>query len=220
MAQEINLAIERRDGVGTTKVRALRASGKIPAILYGHASAPQPIVFERRALDELLHRGGRNGLITLTMNGRRFDTALLRDLQIDPVSRRVVHADLQLVSANESVRAKLPVVTVGTPEGVRSSGGVMDVIVHELEIEGPANRLPENLEIDVSNLGIHDHVTAEHVSLPDGFKMVTAGDTLVVTVESSKTERLLEEAAAGAAAEQAEPELVGKPEAPAEGAAE
>ncbi len=221
MAQQLNLTIERRDGAGTTKARALRKDGKIPGILYGHGSDPQAIAFARRGLDDILHHGARTSLITLTMDGKRVDTALLREVQVDPVSRRIVHVDLQRVSADETVQAKLPVVTVGTPEGVRSFGGVMDVVLHELEVEGPANKLPDRIEIDVNELGIHQHVTAGEIALPEGFKMITPADATVVAVEPSKTEKLLEEAAV-AVTEQAEPEIVGKPaeEAPAEGAPE
>ena len=221
MAQQLNLTIERRDSAGTTKARALRKDGKIPGILYGHGSNPQAIAFARRALDDILHQGARTSLITLTMDGKRVDTALLREVQVDPVSRRIVHVDLQRVSADETVQARLPVVTVGTPEGVRSFGGVMDVVLHELEVEGPANKLPDRIEIDVNELGIHQHVTAGDVALPEGFKMITPSDATVIAVEPSKTEKLLEEAAV-AVTEQAEPEIVGKPaeETPAEGASE
>lgn len=217
MAAQLSLQIERRDGAGTTSAKALRRDGKVPAVIYGHGSTPESVTFERRAFDDLLHHGGGSSLITLTLGGKRFDTALVREVQIDPVSRRVIHVDLQRVSATESVHAKLRVVTVGTPEGVRSYGGVMDVLAHELEVEGPANQLPDHLEVDVSHLGIHQHVSAGEVTLPNGFRMLTPADTLVVTVEASKTERLLEEAAAGTT-EQAQPELVGRPE--GEGAAE
>ncbi|HEX5274789.1 MAG TPA: 50S ribosomal protein L25 [Candidatus Rubrimentiphilum sp.] len=221
MAQQLNLTIERREAAGTTKARALRKDGKIPGILYGHGSDPQAIAFARRALDDILHHGARTSLITLTMDGKRVDTALLREVQVDPVSRRIVHVDLQRVSADETVQARLPVVTVGTPEGVRSFGGVMDVVLHDLEVEGPANKLPDRIEIDVNELGIHQHVTAGEIHLPEGFKMITPADATVIAVEPSKTEKLLEEAAV-AVTEQAEPEIVGKPaeEPPAEGASE
>jgi len=221
MAQQLNLTIERRDGIGSTRARALRKDGKIPGVLYGHGSEAQAIALARRGLDEILHRGARTSLITLTMDGKRVDTALLREVQVDPVSRRIVHVDLQRVAADETVQAKLPVVTVGTPEGVRSSGGVMDVVLHELEVEGPANKLPDRIEIDVTELDIHQHVTAGEVALPEGFKMITPAENTVVAVEPSKTEKLLEEAAVGAT-EQAEPEVVGKPaeEPPPEGAPE
>lgn len=212
MANQLSLSIERRDGNGTSKARALRAQGKVPGVLYGHGSS-EPIAVDRRALDDLLHRGGRTGLIQLQLAGKRGDTALVREVQIDPVSRKTIHVDLQRVSANETVHAKLPLVMVGTPDGVRNMGGVMDVVVHELDVEGPASKLPDHLDVNVEQLGIHEHVSASQIALPAGLKLLTDPEAIVVTVAASKTAHALEEAeAAGAGIEQAEPELVGKPE--------
>jgi large subunit ribosomal protein L25 len=217
MAQQLSLTIERRDGSGTSKAKSLRHHGKVPGVVYGHGSS-ELIAVERRALDDLLHHGGRTALVELQLGGKRFDTALVREIQIDPVSRKAIHVDLQRVSATEKVHASVPVVAAGTPDGVRNFGGVMDVIVHEVEIEGPANKLPDRLELDVTNLGIHEHVTAADIKLPSGFKLLTNPETIVVTVEASKTARALEEAETAVAGEQLQPELVGKPE--GEGAAE
>lgn len=211
MAQQLSITIERRDGTGTTSAHKLRAAGKVPGVVYGHGST-EKIAVERRTLEDLLHHGGRTGLIELKLGGKKFDTALVREVQIDPVSRRTIHIDLQRVSANETVHAKLPVTAVGTPDGVRNFGGVMDVVLHELDVEGPANKLPDHLEVDVTNLGIHEHVSASDVKLPNGFKLLTPADTIVVTVEASKTARALEEAEAAAPAPEVQPELVGKPE--------
>jgi large subunit ribosomal protein L25 len=211
VAQQLSLTIERRDGSGTSKAKSLRHAGKVPGVVYGHGSN-ELIAVDRRALDDLLHRGGRTGLIELQLGGKRFDTALVREIQIDPVSRKTIHVDLQRVGATEKVHASVPVIAVGTPDGVRNFSGVMDVIVHEVEIEGAANKLPDRLEVDVTNLGIHEHVTAADIKLPAGFKLLTNPDTIVVTVEASKTARALEEAETAVAGEQLQPELVGKPE--------
>jgi large subunit ribosomal protein L25 len=215
MANQLSLTIERREGNGTPKARKVRAEGKVPGVLYGHGSS-EPIAIERRALDELLRAGGRTGLVQLSLGGKKLDTALVREVQIDPVSRKTIHIDFQRVSANEMVHAKLPLIMTGIPDGVRNMGGVMDVVMHEVDVEGPANKLPENVEVDVTNLGIHEHVVASQLSLPDGIKLLGNPDAIVVTVESSKTAHALEEAQAGAPAEQAQPEVIGKPE---EGAA-
>jgi large subunit ribosomal protein L25 len=217
MANQLTLTIERREGAGTTKSQALRRQGKVPGVLYGHGSS-EGIAVDRKALDDLLHKGGRTSLIELKLGGKKLDTALVRQIQIDPVSRKTIHVDLQRVSATEKVHTKLPIVTVGTAEGVRNMGGVMDVLLYELDVEGPANKLPDHLEVDVTALGIHEHLTASDVKLPEGFRLLVAPDTVIVTVESSKTARALEEAELGVTTEQAQPELVGKPE--AEGAAE
>ena len=202
------LQIEPREGAGSTKSRALRESGKIPGVLYGHGSQPQHIAFDARKFEDLLHHGARNALITLTQGGKTADTAMVREIQRDPVTRRVIHADLLRVSANEEITAEVNIVTVGTAIGVRDYGGVLDVILHELEIEGPANKLPTELEVDVSELGIHDHINASDVKLPPGIKLVTPPDAIVVAVESSKTAEQLEEAATPA--EQVEPEIIGE----------
>jgi large subunit ribosomal protein L25 len=217
MAQNLSLTIERRDGAGSTKAQALRRAGKVPGVLYGHGSSER-IAIESRALDDLLHHGGRTHLIELKLGGKKLDTALVREVQIDPVSRKPIHVDLQRVTATEKVHTKLPLVTVGTADGVRNFGGVMDVLVHELEVEGPANKLPDHVEVDVTALGIHEHINAGDVKLPDGLRLLTTADTIVVTVESSKTARALEEAEAATPAETLQPELVGKPE--SEGAGE
>jgi large subunit ribosomal protein L25 len=209
--QDLQLAVERREKLGTTGSHALRAAGKLPAVVYGHGAAPDHIALDAHAFTELLHHGGRNAIITLTEGGRKRQTAMVREIQYHPVSRRAVHADLQRVSADEEIGAKLGVVTVGVAEGVRNAGAVMDVITHEIEVEGPASRIPENLEVDVTQLGVHDHVTAGDIALPSGFKLVTPPETIVVTIEPSRTAREFEEAAAGPE-EAAEPEVVGATE--------
>ncbi|MEO6836501.1 MAG: 50S ribosomal protein L25 [Candidatus Tumulicola sp.] len=205
---ELKLPIETRAKVGTTGSNALRHAGKIPAVVYGHGAAPEHVAIDAHAFEELLHHGGRNAIVTLTGGEKKGETALVRVVQYHPVSHRVLHADLQRVSANETIGAKLAVVTVGVARGLKESGGVMDVVTHELEIEGPANSIPENIEIDVSELGLHEHITAGDVKLPSGFKMLTPPETTVVVVELSRTERELEEAAAGPL-EAAEPEVIG-----------
>jgi large subunit ribosomal protein L25 len=213
--KDFNLSIERREKLGTTGAHALRAHGKIPAVVYGHGAMPDHIALDAHAFEELLHHGGRNAIVTLTDAARKRQTALVRQIQLHPVSRRIVHADLQRVSADETIDTRLPVVTVGVADGVRNSGAVMDVLLHELEVEGPANQIPENVEIDVTELGVHEHATAADIKLPPGFKLLTPPETVIVAIEPSRTARELEEAVPGAP-EAAEPVVIGaEPTAPA-----
>ncbi|MBV9271154.1 MAG: 50S ribosomal protein L25 [Candidatus Eremiobacteraeota bacterium] len=216
MAQQQTLTIERRERGGTTVARKLRHEGMVPAVLYGHGVNPELLAISQKAITDLVTHGGRTTLIELRLDGKRFDTALVRELQHDPVTRRIIHADLQRVSANEAVRASLPIATSGTARGVKDFGGVLDVLIHELEVEGPANKLPDRIDVDVTALGLHEHVTAGEIELPKGFTLLSNPEAIVVSVESSKVAKALEEAEAGAALEQAEPERVGEA-APAEG---
>ncbi len=203
-SKELKLSIEHREKLGTTGAHALRAAGKIPAVVYGHGNVPDHIAMDAHAFKDLLHRAGRNAIITLTDGDKSRQTALVRDVQTHPVTRRIVHADLQRVSADEAITARLGIVTVGVAEGVRLMGAVMDVISHEIEIEGPASQIPEHLEVDVTALTIHDHVTAGDIPLPAGFKLVSPPDTLVVSFEPPRTHE--EEATTG---EAAEPQVIG-----------
>ncbi|HEY9086101.1 MAG TPA: 50S ribosomal protein L25 [Candidatus Tyrphobacter sp.] len=206
----LKLSVERRARLGTTGAQALRAAGKVPVVLYGHGSEPETLAVEARSFEELLHRGGRTGMITLEDGGKTKDTALVREIQRDPVSRKVIHADLLRVSAHEQVRARVRVIAVGNPRGVREFGGVLDLLVHELEVEGSADALPPQLDVDVTDLGIHEHVIASEVPLPAGFTLLTPGDTVVAALEPSKTAHQLEEAAAPTVEEAPQPEVIGE----------
>lgn len=207
----VSIALLPRPNVGTTGARADRHAGHVPAVLYGHGSDPLAVSVESRALEELMNSGKRNQLIDASVDGRS-DTVLLRDVQRDPVSRRVIHADFQRVSKSEKIYATLRVVTVGVSPGVKDSGGVLDLVTHELEIAGPADQVPDHLEVDVSRLGLHAHVTAGDVKLPPGFTMYTPAHTIVVSVESSRTEK---EAEATPAEQAAAVPTVGETQAPA-----
>ncbi len=207
--KEFTLAVELREKLGTTGAHALRAAGKVPAVLYGHGVVPEHVAIDARTFDELLVRAGRNAILTLSGGSKKVQTALIREIQRHPVSRRVVHADLQRVSADETIDARLAIVTIGVAEGVRNAGAVMDVLTHELEVAGPASRIPEQIDVDVTQLGIHEHITAGEIPLPQGFRLLTAPETVIVSIEPSRTARELEETVAAPAEEAAEPQVAG-----------
>jgi large subunit ribosomal protein L25 len=183
-----SLAIKTRPGTGTTSSQAVRRNGGVPGILFGHGSAPTAIELDAKAFDELLHAGGKNHLLEITIDGGKKDTALIREVQRDPLTRRVIHADLQRVSATEEITASLPLVAVGTPDGVKNDGGVMDLVLRTVEVKGPANALPDALEADVSALKIHDHLTAGDVKLPAKIKLDMDPHTILISIEASRVE--------------------------------
>lgn len=191
------LAILTRTQHGTTSARALRRIGRIPAVLFGHGQPSMAVSLAGRAFEDLLHSGHRHHLLTITVDGGAKDTALVRDIQRDPITRRVIHADIQRVGRSESITTVVPVTILGTARGVRDMGGVLDVVTHELEVTGAADQIPEHLEVDVTELGMREHLTAGQITLPKGFTLASAADTIVASVEPPRVEAV-EEAAAEA----------------------
>ncbi len=114
------------------------------------------------------------------------DSVLLRTIETHPITRKPLSVDFQRVKSGEAITASVPVVTTGTPAGVRDQGGVMDLVTHALEIKGPVQSIPDNLTVDVTDLTVHSHVTASEVALPKGFTLITAPDTVVVSVEITR----------------------------------
>jgi large subunit ribosomal protein L25 len=183
-----SLAVTTRAHTGTTAAHAVRHAGKVPGVLFGHGSPPVAIELDAKAFDELLREGGKNALLDILLDGAKGDTALIREVQRDPITRRVIHADLQRVGATEEISASLPLVALGIPDGVKNSGGVMDIVLHAVDVLAPANALPETIEADVSALELGAHLTAGDLKLPPKVKLDMDPHTILISVEASRTE--------------------------------
>ena len=185
LKQVTSVTIHTRADAGTTGARAVRRDGKIPGALYGHGAA-QAISVDYKSLSDLIATGGASHVVDATIDGKK-ESVLLREVQRNPITHRPISADFQRVSQTEAITASVAVTTVGVPFGVKDAGGVMDLVTHALDVKGPAGKLPEHFEIDVSALNVHDHVTAGDVKLPAGFTMLTPHDTVVVSIEAPRT---------------------------------
>ncbi|TAM90790.1 50S ribosomal protein L25 [bacterium] len=190
MSATTELHVQPRHEVGSGSARKVRRQGLVPGIVYGHGQTI-PIAFSSKALHDALAGHSASGvLFTLTGLTGKNATARLRDVQLDPTkAHQLIHADFQIVTRGEAVRAEVPVVTVGVARAVKESGAILDVALHTVLIEGPAGEIPESIEIDVSQLGMGDHILVGNLTLPKALKAVTPADTLLVAVESSKIER-------------------------------
>ena len=178
------LTLEPRTNTGTTSAHALRRIGKIPGVVYGHG-APTPITIEVKQLSDLLLSGHRSHIVDATI-GQERDSVLLRRIEAHPITRKALSVDFQRVRRDEEVHSTVQIVTVGTPAGVREQDGVMDVILHALDIKGPADSIPDSITVDVSELGLHQHITAGQIPLPKGSVLVTNPETVVVAVETTR----------------------------------
>ena len=197
------LTLEAREGIGTTKSQGLRAAGKVPGVVYGHGSST-PVIVDAKQLTEVLLAGNRSHIIKATVAGKP-DSVLIRKIDVHPISRKPLSVDFQRVSQGEAITSNVTVVVKGVPRGVRDEGAVMDIVTHALEIKGPAQSIPDHLEVDVTEMGAHTHLTASQVELPKGFTLLTPGHTTVVSVEVNRAAAVIATAdAAGAATASAE----------------
>jgi large subunit ribosomal protein L25 len=178
------LTLEARGTAGTTAAHALRKTGKVPGVVYGHG-APTPVTVDAKQLAELLLSGNRSHIVEATVAGKP-DSVLIRKIEADPLSRKPLSVDFQRVSKGEAVTASVTVLPVGVPRGVKDEGAVMDVVTHALDVKGPAQSIPDHLEIDVTGMSAHTHVNAGDVKLPEGFTLLTPPDTVVISVEITR----------------------------------
>jgi large subunit ribosomal protein L25 len=201
------LTIERRDGTGKEVARRLRRAGRIPAILYG-AQAPVTVSVDPRGLLRLIHghEGGTQLLRLSFADSGESRLAIIRDMQFDPVTEDLLHADLQEVSLDRAIQVTVPVHHAGEAIGVKESHGILEMLLREVEVSCLPGAIPEVLHADVSRLAIGDVFTVRDLVAPEGVRILTDPSQPVVTVAPP----VAEEAAApvAAAAAPAEPEVL------------
>jgi large subunit ribosomal protein L25 len=210
-----SLTVALRDGQGKGAARRLRGTGKIPGVVYGAGQPARSVALDHRTFDLLVRSGSHHGLLDLSFeSGEAPIKALVREIQVHPVSRDYVHVDLQRVSMTEKIRVDVPIVLLGKPEGVRTQGGILEHNLRHIEVECLPGDIPAQIELDVSALSIGQSLHVSDLKVT-GVVLLAHAETTVATVSVPAAERAHEEAAAAvtegaaAAAEGAEP----KPEA-------
>ncbi|HEX7335857.1 MAG TPA: 50S ribosomal protein L25 [Gemmatimonadales bacterium] len=218
MAQQANLEATTRSITGKGAARTLRRQGKIPAVIYGHNRAAEPVVVDTQALNKMLVGiSAGTTVLDVVVDGRPAVKALIRELQRDSVRpAEILHLDLYEVKADETVTLSVPIHLVGIPDGVRNFGGVLDHVLRELEIEVLPADIPEHVELDVTALTIGHSLFVRDLKVEKA-EILNDPDTPVCTVVAPRAEEapaVVEEAVAPA-----EPELIRKPK-PEEGEGE
>ena len=203
------LSATPRDGTGKGAARSLRASGRIPGVIYGHGREPQALAIDNRELEKLLSKiSAESTVIELTLDGKSAQT-LIREIQRHPFKRQILHVDFQELVAGEKIIVRLPIVLSGVPDGVRQDGGVLDQTLRELEVEVDPANIPSHIEIDVTPLKIGDSIHVRDVKLPEGVEVVTELDSSVCVVSAPRA--VVEETVATEeAATTLEPEVIRK----------
>jgi large subunit ribosomal protein L25 len=200
------LTVQRRDGRGKAAAKRLRREGRVPAVLYGAVSEPLPLSVAPKDVQRVLHAHASGGvLVALRFPGEaEARTAVVRELQFDPVRETLLHVDLQAVRMDEEITVEVPVRVVGEAAGVKEQSGILQLLLRTVEVACLPTLIPERLDADVSALRIHDVLTVAGLKLPEGVRVTTPANQPVVTVAPPAAEEVVAPAAAPAA----EPEVV------------
>jgi large subunit ribosomal protein L25 len=218
MAQQVLLQAERRAGAGKGAARTLRRAGKIPAVIYGHNRAPESLAVDRATFTKLLSGiSAASTILDVAIDGQTPVKALIRELQRNPLrNTEVLHLDLYEVRADEKVTLEVPVHLSGTADGVRNFGGILDQVLHRLQIRVFPADIPARIDLDVTNLAIGKSMYVRDMKLPN-VEILNDGNLPICSVVAPRSEEVV---APVVAETPAEPELIRKAKAEAEGEAE
>lgn len=217
---DITLPAETGRAAGSSASRRLRHAGKVPGVVYGHGIDPLPVAVQARDLRAALSTdAGLNALLDLQVDGTSHLT-LARELQRDPIRNRVTHVDFQVVRRDEVIGVDVPIALIGDAVNVHQGDGVVDQQMFNLAVLAIPGRIPNVIEVDITELAIGDTVRVSDLALPEGVTTETDLEAPVVVGQPPQVEELPEDEAA-AAAEAAEAATVEGDEAggaaPAEG---
>ena len=207
------LEVEKREQLGKGHNGRLRAAGRVPANVYGLGLKSFAISIEPRRIEELLRSAtGRNTILTLAMKGAGDSRqVMIREIQRDPVHEGLRHVDFIRIDPKQKMQVRIPVNLIGTPEGVKNEGGLIDFIHREVLVNCLPSAIPEHLSADIEELHIGQQLTVKDLQLPENVEMIDDLDMVLLVVAQPKVEEEPVEA---------EEEVVAEgEEAPAEGEA-
>jgi large subunit ribosomal protein L25 len=220
---DATLEAKKRAGRGKNEARRLRVSGQIPAVVYGARRDGQlpegvPVAVDPREVLRILHsESGANTLINLKLDGGE-SRVMVRDYQLDPITHQLLHADFYQLAMDKAITVAVPVQIKGEPVGVKQQGGLLDFVTREIHVSCLPTDIPEHIDVDVSELALHQSIRVKDIATDPKWKAVTDGETMLVHVVMPKAEESAATAAAegaaaapaAAAAAPAEPEVIKK----------
>lgn len=201
------LSIQRREGTGKQIAKRLRRQGVVPAIVYGGPTTEPVTVDPKAVLRMIAGHAGTTQLLTLKMDGDGASRlAIIRAMQFDPVTERLLHVDLQEVSADRPITVRVSVHPVGDAIGVRDTKGILNLVLHEVTVSCLPTAIPERIDADVSALAIGDVLTIADLAVPPGVRILNDPGQAVATVSPPMAEEAVTPAVAAAVT--AEPEIL------------
>lgn len=183
MSMQAALNAQKRDGSGKGVARKLRASGHVPAVLYGGGGDALPLILNTREAERVFRSVSvENTIIELSVEGGETVQTLVREIQTHPFRNEVIHVDFLRLQKGVSVEMNIPLRFQGTPRGVKNSGGVLDHVLHDIHIRCIPSAIPDEAVLDVSALEIGDTLHVSDISLPDGVEILTDAALTVCAV--------------------------------------
>jgi len=206
--KEYKVQAKLRDGRGKNDARRTRREGLVPLTVYGGDGGTVAAAAPLAELAAILRsESGRNTIFTIDVEGVGVSEVMFHDRQIDPVKGRLIHADLARLLKGQKIEVTVPLHLSGEPLGVREKQGVLEQIIREVEIRCEPRDIPDVLEVDVTNLDVHETLHVSDIKVAEGVEILTDAEQVIATVGIVK-----EEVAATPAEgeEAAEPEVIGK----------
>ncbi len=180
------LSATLRHDTGKGVARKLRQNGEIPGVIYGHGREPQSLTVNAREFERLISRVAAGSTVIELDLGGTTARSLIREIQRHPFKKLIMHVDFQEVVAGEMVTLKCPIVYTGTPYGVRTEGGILDQIMHELTIQALPSAIPDHITVDISDLHLGKSLHVSDLTLPEGIKVVDDAGSTVCIIQASK----------------------------------
>ncbi|MDR3273782.1 MAG: 50S ribosomal protein L25 [Puniceicoccales bacterium] len=198
--KQLELSVEKRLETGRRYVRKLRASGRVPAVIYGK-SGTQSLSFDEKKFRMLLREKGQAAsLVNIQIADEGSVLSTIADMQRDPISDRFLHVDFHEVSRTEKMITVVPIEFIGEPIGVRDFGGVLDISKHELNVRCLPTNLPGSIRVNVSGLKIDDIIHIKDLEKIGGVEFVDGDEVVVVSCKNvAKESAEVEEQAADTA---------------------
>ena len=213
---DATLEAVKREGRGKNEANRLRASGKIPAVVYGtgkEGKAPTgvAVAVDPKEMLKILHSDtGANTLITLKLDGGE-SRVMVKEYQLDPITHGLLHADFYQLALDKAIVVPVPILLKGEPKGVKLQGGIVDFVSREIEVECLPTEIPEHIDVDITDLALNESIRVRDLAVGPKWKPITEPDTMIVHVVAIKAEEpAAAEAAPATAATPAEPEVIKK----------
>lgn len=210
---EPTIEVQPREERGTSANRRLRAENKIPAVVYGAGKESIPIVVDRPQVLELLKKSaGANTIFLLKMKGTKQSRhTMIREMDVDPLTRKIQHIDFQRILLDEKVKVRVPIELLGTPTGVKNEEGVLDFITREVEVQCLPGDIPNQLEVDITELHVGQHVEVSDLQVSDKVVVLDDPGRVVAAVAHARVvEEVEEEEEMLLEADAEEPEVIGR----------